>query len=66
VVGVTSPPGVGAANDEVKALIADKLDLPRRDVAIVGGMTSKSKIVEVRGLASATLLERLAGTADAP
>jgi len=38
----------GAANEELVRFVAARLDVPRRDVDIVGGATSRSKRVRVR------------------
>ena len=58
-VRLTAPPVDGAANEALVALLADELGVPRRSVRIVGGETSRTKIVEVRGIAAA-VVERLA------
>jgi uncharacterized protein YggU (UPF0235/DUF167 family) len=39
-------------------LLAERLGVPRRDVSIVGGAASRSKLVEVRGV-SAELVRSL-------
>lgn len=47
---VQAPPVDGAANDEIVRFFAEALGLPRRDVAIVAGATSRRKVVEFRGV----------------
>jgi uncharacterized protein len=44
-----APPVDGAANDALIALLAERLGVPRRDVRIVQGATSRSKVVEIAG-----------------
>ena len=58
-VSVTAPPAEGRANDALLQLLAKEWDLPRRDLAIVGGQKSRSKIVRIAGEPSA-LMQRLA------
>lgn len=58
-VRVTAPPVDRAANDAVIALLAERLDLPRRAVRIVAGDTSRNKSVEIDGLDAATIRARL-------
>jgi uncharacterized protein (TIGR00251 family) len=54
-VRLTAPPVDGAANEALVAFLADRLGVPRRNVAIVGGMTSRTKTVEVRGTTDAAV-----------
>jgi len=49
-VRLTAPPVDNAANDELIALLAKALGAPRRDIRIVGGATSRRKVVEVDGV----------------
>jgi uncharacterized protein (TIGR00251 family) len=58
-VRLTTPPVDGAANAALIDLLADALSLPRRAVRIVSGQTSRTKVVEIDGIAPATV-ERLA------
>ena len=48
-VRLLAPPVDGAANDALVALLAEKLGVSRRDVRIVQGATSRSKVVEIDG-----------------
>ena len=57
-VSVTAPPAEGRANDALLQLLARQWELPRRDLAIVGGQKSRSKIVHIAG-EPASLLQRL-------
>lgn len=52
-VRVTAAPVEGAANEAVARVLAKRLGVASRAVRIVGGQTSKSKVVEVEGLAVA-------------
>lgn len=44
---VHAPPERGRANDEVTELLAHILGVPRSEVRVVAGQTSRSKVVEV-------------------
>lgn len=46
---VTAPPVDGAANDAVIALVAKAFGVPKRDVRIVGGDTSREKRLAIAG-----------------
>ena len=47
---LTAPPVEGAANDALVDFLACVLGIARRDVTIVAGSTSRSKIVELAGI----------------
>ena len=65
-VRLQAPPVDGAANDALVALLAKELGVPRRDVRIVQGATSRAKVVEIDGT-TADAVRALAGKgADAP
>jgi uncharacterized protein len=57
-VSVTAPPAEGRANDALLQLLAKEWDLSRRDLEVVGGKKSRTKIVRIAG-EPATLLARL-------
>ena len=59
-IAVTAPPVDGEANAAVVALLAKKLGVPKRDVSVVQGETSRHKVIEVVGLAREDVLLRLA------
>ena len=59
VVRVTAAPVDGAANEALVRVLAKALGLPRRDVVIVSGATSRTKIVEVAGLDVTEVRRRL-------
>ena len=47
---LNAPPVEGAANDALVDFLASVLGIARRDVTIVAGSTSRSKIVELTGI----------------
>lgn len=47
---LTAPPVEGAANDALVDFLASVLGIARRDVTIIAGSTSRSKIVELAGI----------------
>lgn len=59
-VRVTAPPADGAANQAVARLLARALDVPARDVVLVGGATNRNKLFDVP-LDEAQIRERLGG-----
>ena len=58
-VSVSAPPAEGRANDALLQVLAKAWRLPRRDLALVAGDKSRSKLVQVTG-DPAVLLPRLA------
>jgi uncharacterized protein YggU (UPF0235/DUF167 family) len=60
VVRVNAPPVDGAANDAVIAALAEALDVPRRDIRIAAGATSRNKSLEIAGLSREEIARRLA------
>lgn len=57
---VAAPPVDGAANAELLSFLAERLKLPRRDLAIVGGETGRRKTILLRGVDPATVAGALA------
>ena len=47
---VTAPPLEGMANEALIEFLSMSLKIPRRNVCIVSGHSSRNKIVEVRGV----------------
>jgi len=47
---LTAPPVDGAANEALIELLAERLSLPKRDIRIVHGTTSRRKLVEIAGI----------------
>jgi uncharacterized protein YggU (UPF0235/DUF167 family) len=62
-VRVTAPAEGGRANDAVLELLARALEIPRRDVSLAVGASSRDKVVVLDGLTHATAEERLAAAA---
>ena len=58
-VRLAAAPVDGAANDELIALLAKTLEIPRRDIAIVSGERSRSKRIRIAGLDREQALARL-------
>jgi uncharacterized protein (TIGR00251 family) len=59
-VRLTAAPVEGAANAALVELLADRLSLPRGQIHIVAGATSRNKIVGVVGVSAEAVLARLA------
>ena len=57
---VAAAPAGGAANEAVRALLAERLGCARSRVEIVRGHTARTKIVRIAGLAPADAAARLA------
>jgi uncharacterized protein (TIGR00251 family) len=58
-VELAAPPVDGAANEELVATLAGALGVPKRDVSVALGASSRAKLVEVRGLTEGQVRERL-------
>jgi hypothetical protein len=58
-VRLAAAPVDGAANDELIALLAKTLRIPRRAVTIVSGERSRTKRVRIAGIDREQALERL-------
>ena len=58
-VKVTAPPVDSAANEAVVELLSSALDIPKRDITIVRGESSRTKQVAITGLTEADLRARL-------
>jgi uncharacterized protein (TIGR00251 family) len=58
-VRLAAAPVDGAANAALIEFIADTLDWPRRQVAIVSGEKSRDKRLEVRGLSEVEVVRRM-------
>jgi uncharacterized protein (TIGR00251 family) len=63
-VRVSAPAEDGRANDAVLALLAETLCLPRRDLELTAGFTSRDKVVALDGLTAETAETRLATVAE--
>jgi len=58
-VRLNAPPVDGAANAELIVLLADTLEVPRRNITITVGATSKRKRVKVVGITADRATSRL-------
>ena len=56
---VTAPPVDDRANRAVENLLAGVLELPRSEIAVVGGHSSRRKRIVVRGVSAEEVSERL-------
>ena len=56
---LAAPPVDGAANEALVAFLAEILQLPRRNISIVGGERSRDKRVKIDGLDDLTARARL-------
>jgi uncharacterized protein (TIGR00251 family) len=56
---VSAPPVDGAANDAVVAALAKMLGLRPRQVTLVGGPASRTKVFEIEGLTARELSDRI-------
>ena len=54
-----APPVDGRANEALTEFLAEKLDLPRRAVAVVAGETGRLKKVQIAGLGVDAVRRRL-------
>jgi len=60
-VRLTAPPVGGAANEALIALLAQCLGLPKRDIQIVHGTTGRHKTVEIRGMTTEAVEQKIRG-----
>lgn len=58
-VRVKAAPVDGAANNALVQLLAKYLGVPRRDIKLISGATGRNKIVEIVGLTTDDLRNRL-------
>ena len=58
-VRLAAAPVDGAANDALVAFLAEIFDVPRRDITLVSGHTSRDKRITISGLSEARLAARL-------
>jgi uncharacterized protein len=59
-----APPVDGAANEALVDFIAERLEIARRNVRIVAGATSRTKTVEVAGVASSDVERLIDGSTE--
>lgn len=58
-VRIAAPPVDGAANDELVAVLAKAFGVPKSRVRVVRGASSRTKSVEIDGVSSRELLQRI-------
>ena len=58
---VAAPAIEGAANQALLRLLADELDIPKRDVRLIAGAASRTKLIVIEGVDSEVILERWPG-----
>ena len=61
VVRLAAAPADGAANDELIALLAGTLRIPKRDITIASGERARAKRVRIAGLEREEILAKLIG-----
>lgn len=59
VLAVAAPPVDGAANEEIRRFLAERVGVPRRDVSIVSGETARHKRVRIVGAEASAVLQSL-------
>ena len=58
-VAVSAPPDKGKANEAIIALLSEILQLPKSNITLISGATSRQKKFLIEGIGSDVLLERL-------
>ncbi|MBI2171123.1 MAG: DUF167 domain-containing protein [Chloroflexi bacterium] len=58
-VRIAAPPIEGQANNALEEFLAERLDMPQRQVRVVRGAASRSKLVELEGMSEEEALRRL-------
>ncbi|HKF86097.1 MAG TPA: DUF167 domain-containing protein [Candidatus Limnocylindrales bacterium] len=58
---VAAPAIEGAANQALLRLLATELDIPKRDVRLIAGAASRTKLVVIEGIDPERILERWPG-----
>jgi uncharacterized protein (TIGR00251 family) len=58
-VRLAAPPVEGAANTELLAWLARRLDVPKRQIALISGERNRAKRVKVIGITAAGVRARL-------
>jgi uncharacterized protein len=59
VIGVVSPAEKGQANEELIATVADMVEVPRGEVAILRGTSARTKVIRIATTEPAQIAERL-------
>ena len=58
-IALTAPPVEGRANEACIEFLAEFLKVPRSCITIAAGVTSRNKVVRVRGITAAEVADRL-------
>jgi uncharacterized protein len=58
---VAAPAIEGAANQALLRLLAEELDIPKRDVRLIAGAASRTKLIVIEGVDAEVILERWPG-----
>ena len=58
---VAAPAIEGAANQALLRLLADELDIPKRDVRLIAGAASRTKLIVIDGVDADVILEKWPG-----
>ena len=58
---VSAPAIEGAANQALLRLLAEELDIPKRDVRLIAGAASRTKLIVIEGVDPEVILERWPG-----
>ena len=61
---MSAPAEAGRANDAVLALLAETLEVPRRDLELTSGQSSRDKVVALDGMTSQIAETLLAAAAE--
>lgn len=64
-IALNAPPVDGKANDALIAFLAERLSMPRAKIALVAGMTSRSKTLRIAGKSAAEVAAALSPDQDA-
>ncbi len=59
-VALAAPPVDGAANEALRAELADYFDVPKSQIRLIAGEKSRKKKIEIEGLTPAAILAKLA------
>ncbi len=62
-VAIAAPPVDGAANEELVRFLAEVLGIAKRQVVVARGESSRTKLVDVEGLAEADVRARIEAAA---
>lgn len=64
-VALAAQPVDGQANDTLVRLLAEVLEVPRTQIALVRGASARQKLVDVDGLTETEIVARLAAASSA-